>query len=80
MRISYRISILGALGFWGPKAVAYLCLMGKSAPANDPESAARARGTICSTVKRIKIIQSAKREQNQRLNSLLDPVALYEWR
>ncbi len=25
-------SILGALGFWGPKAVAYLCLMGKSAP------------------------------------------------
>ncbi len=25
-------SILGALGFWGPKAVAYLYLMGKSAP------------------------------------------------
>ncbi len=26
-------SVLGALGFWGPKAIAYLCLMGKSAPA-----------------------------------------------
>ncbi len=40
MRISYMKSfsggpwLLGALGFWGPKAVAYLCLMGKSAPAH----------------------------------------------
>ncbi len=29
---------------------------------NDPESAARARGAICRTVKSIRMIQSAKRE------------------
>ncbi len=29
---------------------------------NDPESAARARGAICRTVKSVQMIQSAKRE------------------
>ncbi len=46
---------------------------------NDPESAVRARGAIFRTVKRIQMIQSAKREQNQRWNSLVDPETFYEW-
>ncbi len=38
---------------------------------NGPESAARARGAICRTVKSIQMIQSTKRELNQRLSSEL---------
>ncbi len=34
MRIWYMKSFLGGPWLWGPKAVAYLCLMGKSAPGN----------------------------------------------
>ncbi len=47
---------------------------------NDLESAARARGAICRTVKSVQIIKNTKHEQNQHWNVLLDPVTFHEWR